>query len=402
MARYVDEYGRENTKSFDRQRVAQAWLDEITAAQVTGTYVAPKAGRVSVGDLHAKWLGTQGHLKETTVVTRAYTWTSHVEARWAHVAVADVQTSAVRSWVQDMVIGGAGPATVENALSVLRQVLALAVEDRRLSRNPCAEVKAPRRQHRQRGYLSHEQVELLACEISPYDSVVRFLAYTGLRWGEMAALRVDSFEMLRRRVNVRDAVAEVKGRIVWSTPKSHERRSVPFPQFLSEELAALMVGKSREDLVFTAPDGGVLRVSTFRPRTFAPAVRRLVATVPGFPKVTPHDLRHTAASLAISGGANPKAVQTMLGHQSAVLTMDTYADLFPDDLELVSTALDKARQAALNRAADQLRTETEKVPDQNCWSGPVICDDASRGGGIRTHDLFVPNEARYQAAPHPA
>lgn len=105
-----------------------------------------------------------------------------------------------------------------------------------------------------------------------------------------------------------------------------------------------MVGKSREDLVFNAPDGGVLRVSTFRPRTFAPAVRRLVATVPDFPRVTPHDLRHTAASLAISGGANPKAVQTMLGHQSAVLTMDTYADLFPDDLELVSAALDKARQ----------------------------------------------------------
>ena len=91
----------------------------------------------------------------------------------------------------------------------------MAVEDRRLSRNPCAEVKAPRREHRQRGYLSHEQVELLACEIGPYGSVVRFLAYTGLRWGEMAALRVGSFEMLCGRVNVRDAVAEVKGRIVW-------------------------------------------------------------------------------------------------------------------------------------------------------------------------------------------
>ena len=163
-----------------------------------------------------------------------------------------------------------------------------------------------------------------------------------------------------------------------------------------------MVGKSREDLVFTAPDGGVLRVSTFRPRTFAPAVRRLVATVPGFPRVTPHDLRRTAASLAISDNANPKAVQTMLGHQSAVLTMDTYADLFPDDLELVSAALDKAREAALGCTADQLRTDTEKDPDRNYWSGPVICDDASRGGGIRTHDLFVPNEARYQAAPHPA
>ena len=82
--------------------------------------------------------------------------------------------------------------------------------------------------------------------------------------------------------------------------------------------------------------------------------------------------------------------------------MDTYADLFPDDLELVSAALDKARQAALDRTADQLRTETEKGPDQNHQSGPLTSNDPGRGGGIRTHDLFVPNEARYQAAPHPA
>jgi integrase len=90
-------------------------------------------------------------------------------------------------------------------------------------------VKAPRREHRQRGYLSHGQVEMLAIQLGSHGSVVRFLAYTGLRWGEMAALRVGSFDMLRRRVNVREAVAEVKGRLVWSSPKSHERRSVPFP-----------------------------------------------------------------------------------------------------------------------------------------------------------------------------
>ena len=102
-------------------------------------------------------------------------------------------------------------------------------------------------------------------------------------------------------------------------------------------------GKHREDLVFTSPEGAVLRVSTWRPRVFKPAVKRLVNKIPEFPTVTPHDLRHTAASLSISAGANVKPVQTMLGHASAVLTLDTYADLFPDDLEQVSAALDVAR-----------------------------------------------------------
>lgn len=368
LARYVDDHGAENTKSFERRVDAQRWLDEITAAQVTGAYVAPKAGLMTVSYVHAKWTGTQGHLKATTVATRAVTWSAHVEDRWASTAVADVHTSDVKAWVQDMASAGAGPATIENALSVLRQVLELAVVDRRLARNPCAGVKAPRRQHRQRGYLTHDQVELLATQVGESATLVRFLAYTGLRWGEMAALRVEAIDMLRRRVHVHQAVAEVGGKVVWSTPKSHERRSVPFPRFLVDELAGLMRGKGRDDLVFTAPAGGVLRVSTWRPRVLAPAVLSVKsatdaqrakerarvgsAVTPEFPLVTPHDLRHTAASLAISAGANPKAVQTMLGHASAVLTMDTYADLFPDDLEMVAAALDDARGRALEQARE--------------------------------------------------
>ena len=55
----------------------------------------------------------------------------------------------------------------------------------------------------------------------------------------------------------------------------------------------------------------------------------------------PHELRHTAASLAVSAGANVKAVQTMLGHASAAMTLDTYADLFDDDLDAVADRLDE-------------------------------------------------------------
>jgi integrase len=111
---------------------------------------------------------------------------------------------------------------------VLRQVLGSAVEDNRIARNPCDGVKLPKRKHADRGYLSHEQVASLASKVERDPEVVRFLAYTGLRWGEMAALRVQDFDMLRRRVNVSRSVTE-SGGLQWSTPKSWERRSVPFP-----------------------------------------------------------------------------------------------------------------------------------------------------------------------------
>ncbi|MGH3635814.1 MAG: tyrosine-type recombinase/integrase [Mycobacterium sp.] len=283
LARYVDDQGRENSRSFERKVDAQAWLNEISANQVTGTYVAPKAGRITIAELHAKWVGTQGHLKQTTVATRSFAWSGQVEDRWAAVAAADVHTSDIKAWVHELAEAGAGPATIENALSVLRQILEMAVDDRRIPRNPCSGVKAPKRQHRARGYLTHEQVEQLAAEIGHYATVVRFLAYTGLRWGEMAALGVESFDMLRRRLHIRQAVAEVGGKLVRSTPKSHEQRSVPFPAFLAEELATLMVGKDRDDLVFSAADGGVLRVSNWRPRVFNPAVKRLGKKVKNFP-----------------------------------------------------------------------------------------------------------------------
>ena len=115
----------------------------------------------------------------------------------------------------------------------------------------------------------------------------------------MAALRVQDFDMLRRRVNVSRSVTE-SGGLVWSTPKTWERRSVPFPAALADELSALMVGKGRDDLVFTDLRGGVLRNSNWRARVFRPRWRSARRADDTFPAITPHDLRHTAASLAVS------------------------------------------------------------------------------------------------------
>ncbi|WP_246158314.1 tyrosine-type recombinase/integrase [Micromonospora palomenae] len=75
----------------------------------------------------------------------------------------------------------------------------------------------------------------------------------------------------------------------------------------------------------------------FRTRVFAPAAASV-----GLAGLTPHDLRHTAASLAVAAGANVKAVQRMLGHASASMTLDVYAGLFGDDLDAVANRLDEA------------------------------------------------------------
>jgi integrase len=172
---------------------------------------------------------------------------------------------------------------------------------------------------------------------------------TSLRWGELAALRVKRVDLVRRRLLIAESVTEVNGQAVFGTPKTHHRRSVPVPRFLVDPLNDRIAGRHRDDLVFNSHEGGVLRNYNFRRRVFDRA-----AQAAGLTGLTPHELRHTAASLAVAEGANVKAVQRMLGHASAAMTLDVYADLFEDDLDQVADRLDRA---ATRTGADSMRTD---------------------------------------------
>ncbi|MEK8229000.1 site-specific integrase [Oerskovia sp. M15] len=150
--------------------------------------------------------------------------------------------------------------------------------------------------------------------------------------------------MLRHRLRVNQNAVEVGSDIVIGTPKTHERRSVPFPAFLSMRLAAACAGKGRDDVVFHGDRGDYLKRSKSGTGWFWRAARDAGIE----DHLTPHDLRHTAASLAVSAGANVKAVQRMLGHASASMTLDVYADLFDNDLDGVAVALETARLRAVS------------------------------------------------------
>jgi hypothetical protein len=158
----VDDQGHERSKGFDRKADAQVFLDtEVAPKLATGSYIPPKAGLVTVAEVYAS-SGSQGHISRKTTATRTSAWNCRVGSQWGHVAVVDVKTAAVRAWVAKMVNDKVGAPTIENAFGLLRQVLGAAVEDARIPRNPCDGVKLPKRQHADRGYLTHSQVAALA------------------------------------------------------------------------------------------------------------------------------------------------------------------------------------------------------------------------------------------------
>jgi integrase len=191
------------------------------------------------------------------------------------------------------------------------------------------------------GFLTHDEVEQLAGAAGDHADAIRLLACTGLRFGEMAALRVRRVDFLRRRLTVAESATEVGGRIQFGTPKTHQQRTVPLPSALAEPLARRCEGKLPDDLLITAPTGTVLRLRNWRRLVFDPAVKTA-----GLIGVTPHDLRHTAASLAVASGATVKSVQRMLGHASAAMTLDVYSGLFDDDLTALADRMDAAARAA--------------------------------------------------------
>ncbi|MFE6995052.1 site-specific integrase [Microbacterium sp. NPDC057659] len=157
-------------------------------------------------------------------------------------------------------------------------------------------------------------------------------------------LRVRDVNRLRKRLHVNRAAVEVDGVIELGAPKSWEKRTVPYPAFLDKPLKKLCEGKTNDALVFATPNGHYHRrakTSEGAGSWFARATEEA-----GLERLTPHDLRHTAAPLAISSGANVKAAQRMLGHKSAAMTLDTYADLFDDDLDDVAARLDERATAA--------------------------------------------------------
>jgi integrase len=209
------------------------------------------------------------------------------------------------------------------------------VHDRLLVANPARGVKLPKRAPHRNVYLTAAQLDRLANEAGRYRSLVLLLGVGGVRWGEAAALRVGDVDFLRRRIGLHRNAVEVNGKFAVGSLKNNKNRTVALPEFVIDALAETAQGKSRDDLLWASQAGGYLAAPG--PRSWlAGAVARCRKADPTFPRVTAHALRHTAASLAISAGANPKVVQRMLGHASAAMTLDVYADLFDSDLDTVA------------------------------------------------------------------
>jgi len=330
--------GQTDKRGFKTRRDAEAFANSVEVTKQRGEYVAPSLGRITVGELGPGWLDRKrGHMKPSGYLSYENAWRRYVEPRWRSVKLADIRFTSVQAWIAELSTK-LSPSRITTIHGVLAGILDDAVRDRLLAGNPARGVKLPRKSRRRNVYLSAEQLHALAIESGRYGSLVLLLGTVGLRWGEAAALRVADVDFLGRRILLHENAVAVSGTTHVGTLKGGRSRSVVVPKFVINELSLTCIGKDRDELIWPAADGGYLPPPNSK-SWMAGAVRRCQKADPTFPRVTAHALRHTAASLAVSAGANVKVVQRMLGHTSAAMTLDVYADLFDDDFTAVADKL---------------------------------------------------------------
>lgn len=337
-----------------RQEVADK-LNQALADLRQGTFVAPS--RTTVGSWLSTWLEEYKRPKVRPSTLESYRMMIdvHIKPGLGHIQLKQLQPCDLQRFYNQKLAagrsdgkGGLSPRMVRYMHVILHGALKQAVREGLVARNVAEAVELPREQKKEFVPLTDDQVRRFLSAIKNDRLYAAFLLDlgTGLRRGELLALRWQDVDLKNRLITVRQAVSQVKGQLLYQEPKSKKsQRTVPIPESIATELKAhkarqnqerLMLGPAYQDngLVFCQENGEPLRI-----RTFLRRFDNLLAKA-GVPKVRFHDLRHTFATLLLQAGEHPKVVSELLGHSCISITLDTYTHVLPELKQAAAARLD--------------------------------------------------------------
>jgi integrase len=337
---------RQIERTFRTKQEAQDWLTQQQSSILHGTYVNPATAKRPFGDVLTAWQESWHNLSPTTADRYAGILRLYLQPAFGTQPIGSVTFERVQRFINALAQEHAA-GTVRNIYACLRNACSTGFRMQLLRINPCTGVVLPKSPREEMLFLSAEEVAALADAIDPfYRTAVYVAAYTGLRAGEQWALQRQDVDLANSRVHVRRARQEVGGVItIGPTKTAGSRRTISLPMFLTEMLREHMrsVPLNPDALVFTSKRGQPVRHGLLVRRRFKPAVTK--ALPPHLHGLRWHDLRHTAASLAVAAGAHPKLISARLGHASVAITLDRYSHLFPSAEEALAAQLDAAYAA---------------------------------------------------------
>jgi integrase len=369
-ARWIGVDGRERSRSFVLKKDADRFvLEQRRRASLGALYQAPPE---TLGEFAAGWLDRYALRVRPSTRDRARDLTQHLEV-FRTMPLDEIRPAAVEDHIA--ALAKRAPRQAELTLRLLKQMLANAKERGHLVDAAVFRVKAPRREQSEMRFLEWDEVEELAANTTaPYGNMVLLAALTGLRQGELFALRDRNVDLDAKTILVENGT--YAGELVPVKTRASRRRVDLSSTAVRVLRRQLLARKPNElGLVFPSPEGAILNDDNFRHRVFRPAVRRTRLIGLRF-----HDLRHTYAALMVAAGAHPKYLQAQMGHSSIRVTLDLYGHLFPDANRGVLDVLDALTAPSTPHRKNALKnTPKEKVPESG--------DFESGSDGTRTRDL---------------
>jgi integrase len=333
-------------RSFQRKGDAVRWEMEQKRLLLSGEFVSPSAGRITVAELADDFRES----RKGQVSVRA--WESdesalrvHIVPAFGRLPISSISSVQVERFLTDLAVSRS-VRTAARVRTTLRGLFRYAVRTRRLSKSPAEDVPLPRPDSRTGKVVEVnpftlgvllEVVEAQRKHAKRYAEITLVLALTGVRFGELRGPRVrDLVDVPYPGLVVKRSIPQ-SGRtgavIERATTKSGRSRLVPLTDLVRPVVESWAEGREPDDLLFPAPEGGYLHAQNWR--------RAVHWTTTGLGR-RPHDLRHTAASLWIAAGVDIKTVSAWLGHSTAKLTLDTYGHLMGTDAD--RAALDRVNR----------------------------------------------------------
>ena len=334
QVRWRDDRNKSRRKAFAKKADAERFASQVEHEINTGNYRDPRAGQIPFDEYARMWLQSQVQLRESTKALYTGAVENHLIPFFGGMPLNRITVETGRQFLAlDM-----PPRIREVAGARLKGIIREATNELLLPHNSLQTLKIPKAAPKEARYLTLSEVDQIADEVLPhFRTLIRSAAFLGLRQGELFGLHPDNLDLTNRRVRVVEqllgnASPPVRGEL--KTKAS--RRVVTIPSLLIPELQEQLDERASDDFVFTSVQGGPIRKSNFTRRYWKPAV---AAT--GFAEVVFHELRHTAATIAIQAGAHPKALQMRMGHSSIMVTLDRYGHLMPGADEALSDSIDQ-------------------------------------------------------------
>lgn len=313
-----DPDGKQRSMSFKTRKEAQRFEKGLEADLDRGKYQDPQTGSETFAEWSERVMAGLV-IKPKTRASYESLLRVHILPVFGEKRLRSIKRVDVQEFVTNLPVSA---ARANQAHAVLARILNEAVKNDLLTKNPATGVTCPRIKKKEVTPLTPGQLRNLATECGHYELFVLWLGVMGTRFAEATALTYEQFQNGVVLIDRSDDGGD-------GTTKDHAKRRLPVPAVLRDQIGR---GEGR---VFISPRGATIHNSNFTNRVFKPACERLGIDV------TPHDLRHTCASILINQGASIKLVQRWLGHASPVMTLEVYGHLFPNDLEGISAKMNE-------------------------------------------------------------